>query len=71
LLNYTREVDKAFEGAQLTLHLTEWQEYRDLDPLRLAGLATTPHILDARNTLDIDHWRSAGWTVRAMGRPAR
>lgn len=71
LLNYTREVDKAFEGAQLALHLTEWQEYRNLDPRRLANLATTPQILDARNTLDIDHWRTSGWTVRAMGRPAR
>jgi UDPglucose 6-dehydrogenase len=71
LLNYTTEVHKAFEGAQLTIHLTEWQEYRELDPLHLSTLVTAPQILDARNTLDIDHWRSAGWTVRAMGRPAR
>ncbi|RKR30542.1 UDP-glucose dehydrogenase family protein [Arthrobacter oryzae] len=71
LLNYTSEVHKAFEGAELAVHLTEWQEYRDLDPLHLATLVTTPHILDARNALDIDHWRAAGWTVRAMGRPAR
>ena len=71
LLNYTSEVNKAFEGAELAVHLTEWQEYRDLDPLHLSTLVTTPHILDARNALDIDHWRAAGWTVRAMGRPAR
>jgi UDPglucose 6-dehydrogenase len=71
LLNYTTEVHKAFEGAQLTIHLTEWQEYRELDPLHLSTLVTAPQILDARNSLDIDHWRSAGWTVRAMGRPAR
>ena len=71
MLNYTSEVNKAFEGAELAVHLTEWQEYRDLDPLHLSTLVTTPHILDARNALDIDHWRAAGWTVRAMGRPAR
>lgn len=71
LLNYTTEVLKVFEGAQLAIHLTEWQEYRELDPLHLSTLVTTPQILDARNTLDIDYWRSAGWTVRAMGRPAR
>ncbi|MCW2763303.1 MAG: UDP-glucose/GDP-mannose dehydrogenase family protein, partial [Marmoricola sp.] len=71
LLNYTTEVHKAFEGAQLTIHLTEWQEYRDLDPLHLSTLVTAPNILDARNALDIDHWRSAGWVIRAMGRPAR
>lgn len=71
LLSYTSEVHKAFEGAELAVHLTEWQEYRDLDPLHLSTLVTTPHILDARNALDIDHWRAGGWTVRAMGRPAR
>lgn len=70
-LNYTTEVQKAFEGAELAIHLTEWQEYRRLDPAHLSTLVTTPQILDARNALDIDHWRAAGWTVRAMGRPAR
>jgi UDPglucose 6-dehydrogenase len=70
-LNYTTEVDKVLEGAELTLHLTEWQEYRQLDPAHLSTLVTAPCILDARNTLDIDHWRAAGWTVRAMGRPSR
>jgi UDPglucose 6-dehydrogenase len=71
LLNYTTDVQKTFEGSELVIHLTEWQEYRDLDPLQLSALVSAPHILDARNTLDIDLWRSAGWTVRAMGRPAR
>lgn len=70
-LNYTTEVEKALEGAELTLHLTEWQEYRQLDPTHLSTLVTSPCILDARNALDIDHWRAAGWTVRAMGRPSR
>lgn len=71
LLNYTTEVHKAFEGAQLAVHLTEWQEYRELDPWHISTLVTATQILDARNTLDIDNWRSAGWTVRAMGRPTR
>ena len=71
LLSYTSEIDKAFEGAELAVHLTEWQEYRGLDPLHMFKLVTAPQILDARNTLDIDLWRSAGWTVRAMGRPTR
>jgi UDPglucose 6-dehydrogenase len=70
-LNYTHEVQKAFEGCELVVHLTEWQEYRNLDAVQLFGLATTPQILDARNMLDIDYWRDSGWTVRAMGRPFR
>jgi UDPglucose 6-dehydrogenase len=71
LLNYTAEAQKAFEGAQLAVHLTEWQEYRELDAAKLSRLVTTPQILDARNTLDVDYWRSCGWAFRAMGRPAR
>jgi UDPglucose 6-dehydrogenase len=70
-LNYTTDIDKAFEAAELAVHLTEWPEYRQLNPARLSVLVKTPKILDARNTLDIDHWRKAGWTIRAMGRPAR
>lgn len=70
-LNYSYEVQKAFEGCELALHLTEWQEYRDLDAAYLFNLASSPLILDARNMLDIDYWRKSGWTVRAMGRPTR
>ena len=70
-LNYTTEVDKVFDGAQLTVHLTEWQEYRQLDLTMVSRLVSAPRILDTRNTLDIDQWRAAGWTVRAMGRPTR
>ncbi len=70
-LDYAPEVSKACESAVLVLHLTEWMEYRELDPATLAGLVGTPRILDARNVLDIDVWRAAGWKVRALGRPVR
>lgn len=70
-LNYTYEISKAFEGCELAVHLTEWNEYRSLDAGLLFNLAATPQILDARNILDIDYWRRSGWTVRAMGRPSR
>lgn len=67
--DYTTDVLKAVEGSDVVLHLTEWKEYGDLDPTKLTGLVRTPHLLDARNALNIDRWRSAGWTVRALGRP--
>jgi UDPglucose 6-dehydrogenase len=70
-LDYTTDIEKAVEGAHLVIHATEWQHYRDLDPASLLELVTTPQVIDTRNTLDIDRWRAAGWSVRAMGRPAR
>ena len=35
-LDYALDVEKACERADLVLHLTEWQQYRDLDPAVLA-----------------------------------
>jgi UDPglucose 6-dehydrogenase len=70
-LDYTSEVSKAVEGSDLVLHLTEWQQYRDLDPHALADLPRVPRVLDGRNVLDVDLWRRGGWAVRALGRPLR
>ncbi|MEU1330424.1 UDP-glucose/GDP-mannose dehydrogenase family protein [Streptomyces sp. NPDC005865] len=68
-LGYADTALEAVRGADVVLHLTEWQEFRDLDPAELAAAATTPLILDGRNALNPTSWRTAGWTYRAMGRP--
>ena len=60
---------KACEGADIVLHLTEWDEYRELDPAALLHLVRSPRIFDGRNVLPLDKWQEAGWTVRSMGRP--
>ncbi|MFH8562603.1 UDP-glucose dehydrogenase family protein [Streptomyces sp. NPDC017988] len=69
-LGYADSAMDAVRGADVVLHLTEWREFRELDPAALASVATTPVILDGRNALDPQAWRAAGWTYRAMGRPA-
>jgi len=68
-LDYQPEVMAALGGADLVLHATEWAEYRELDPVAVAGVARGRHVIDARNTLDPVAWRAAGWTYRALGRP--
>jgi UDPglucose 6-dehydrogenase len=67
-LDYALEIEKACERADLVLHLTEWREYREIDPAQLTAVVRTPRILDGRNALDVPQWRRAGWTVRALGR---
>ncbi|WP_407561304.1 UDP-glucose dehydrogenase family protein [Streptomyces sp. 184] len=69
-LRYADSAEDAVRGADIVLHLTEWSEFRNLDPHRLARAAATAHLIDGRNTLDPAPWRAAGWTFRAMGRPA-
>ncbi|MEU3742060.1 UDP-glucose/GDP-mannose dehydrogenase family protein [Streptomyces sp. NPDC032198] len=68
-LAYALDVDKACEDADLVLHLTDWPEYRDIDPAALAALVRSPVLLDARNRLDPERWSAAGWAVHAPGRP--
>jgi UDPglucose 6-dehydrogenase len=62
-------VSDAAEGADLILHLTEWSDYRAIDPAALARVVAHPVIIDARCCLDAGLWREAGWTVHVLGRP--
>ena len=68
-LAYAPSVAAAVERADVVLHLTEWREFRELDPAALADLVAHRRILDGRNALDPELWRKAGWTYRALGRP--
>ncbi|MEV1067526.1 UDP-glucose/GDP-mannose dehydrogenase family protein [Streptomyces sp. NPDC050263] len=68
-LGYADSALEAVRGADVVLHLTEWREFRELDPAALGEVATSRLILDGRNALDPALWRKAGWTYRAMGRP--
>ncbi|MEU2118784.1 UDP-glucose dehydrogenase family protein [Streptomyces sp. NPDC058700] len=68
-LGYADTAREAVRGADVVLHLTEWREFRELDPAELVDLVAAPVLLDGRNALDAERWRAAGWTYRAMGRP--
>jgi UDPglucose 6-dehydrogenase len=61
-------VEEAVTDADLVLVLTDWSEFSSLDPVGLAGLVSTPRVLDGRLVLDPVKWRAAGWTVYALGR---
>jgi UDPglucose 6-dehydrogenase len=68
-LRYAASVSQAAERADVVLHLTEWADYRAIDPAALATVVTQRTVIDARCALDIDQWRAAGWSVRVLGRP--
>ncbi|MDN4645136.1 UDP-glucose dehydrogenase family protein [Arthrobacter sp. PsM3] len=68
-LQYEFDTEWAIQGADALLLLTEWPQYRGLDPYELAGMVGSPRILDGRNVLDAAKWRAAGWTYRGLGRP--
>lgn len=68
-LQYELDTENAVTAADAILLLTEWREYRDLDPYALAGLVRNARILDGRNVLDPTKWRAAGWAYKGLGRP--
>ena len=68
-LSYADSAEEAAAGADLVLLLTEWEEYRTIDPEALSDLVSAKRMLDGRNALDPVRWRAAGWTYRALGRP--
>ncbi|ELT45969.1 UDP-glucose 6-dehydrogenase [Arthrobacter nitrophenolicus] len=68
-LHYEPNTESSVQRADAILLLTEWNEYRGLDPYELSRHVTSPRILDGRNVLDAAKWRAAGWIYRGLGRP--
>ena len=67
-LKYAEVVSDAVKDADLILHLTEWKEYRQIDPAALGSLVRSKIVIDGRNMLDRTLWRNAGWKFHALGR---
>ena len=68
-LDYAETARAAARDADLLLHLTEWPEFREVDPEELGSVVRRRQVIDGRNKLDLHAWRDAGWTVRPLGRP--
>lgn len=68
-IDYKATVEEAVAGADAIVLLTEWREYRDLDPVAVASLTDARLVIDGRNCLDPAAWRSAGFTYVGLGRP--
>jgi len=69
-LTYADSVMEAAVGADVVVLLTEWEAFRAIEPAALNDVVRGRHIIDGRHALDQDAWTHAGWTYRALGRPA-
>jgi len=68
-LEYAESAESAAREVDVLLLLTEWPEFRNLDPSLLGKTVAERKIADGRNTLVPEVWREAGWDYRALGRP--
>jgi UDPglucose 6-dehydrogenase len=69
-LDVVDSAQEAAERADAVLLLTEWTQFRELDPVTFGTVVSKKRVLDGRNALDRDRWEAAGWTYRALGRRA-
>jgi UDPglucose 6-dehydrogenase len=47
---------------------TEWPEFALLNPTKIGKVVRSKHMIDARNVLDANMWKTAGFTYQGVGR---
>ncbi|GAA4065684.1 UDP-glucose/GDP-mannose dehydrogenase family protein [Actinomadura miaoliensis] len=67
-LRYGENALDVARDADVVVLLTEWSEFREIDPDALAEVVAHRRIVDGRHALDATRWREAGWEYRALGR---
>ncbi|MGO2467634.1 MAG: UDP-glucose dehydrogenase family protein [Microbacterium gubbeenense] len=67
-LNYADSLETALDGSEAVVVVTEWKQFKALDPAETLAKVARPVIFDGRNILDPAAWRDAGWTYTGMGR---
>jgi UDPglucose 6-dehydrogenase len=58
----------ACEGADVLAVLTEWDEFRWLEPTKVADAMTGRGVVDGRNLLERNPWQRAGFHYQGVGR---
>ena len=58
----------ATAGADVLAVLTEWDDFRWLEPDKVAEVMTGRKVIDGRNLLDRSDWQRAGFTHQGLGR---
>ncbi len=67
-LTFSVSMMDAVRDADVVVVSTEWKEFRQADPVELRSHCRGDLVIDARNCLDVESWKAAGWRYRGMGR---
>ena len=68
-LIYCKDAWSCLAGADVAAVLTEWSEFRTLDPRRIKEAMSQPILVDLRNIYDPALMRAAGLIYSSVGRP--
>ncbi|MGW5651033.1 UDP-glucose dehydrogenase family protein [Streptomyces humi] len=67
-LTYGTDALQAAADADVVVLLTEWTQFREIDPEVMGSVVNRRRVVDGRHALDPVRWRAAGWEYRALGR---
>ncbi|HLG68953.1 MAG TPA: UDP-glucose/GDP-mannose dehydrogenase family protein [Chloroflexota bacterium] len=67
-VEYCRDAYQVAKDADALMIVTEWNEFKQLDMMRLKAAMRSPVILDGRNIYDGNTLRELGFTYRGTGR---
>jgi UDPglucose 6-dehydrogenase len=70
-IDYCRSAAEVARGAHALLLVTEWDEFRKLDWVKLRQSMEVPVLVDGRNLLDPARMQEAGFEYFSMGRGTR
>jgi UDPglucose 6-dehydrogenase len=65
---YADDEYTAVKGADALVFVTEWNQFRALDLLRIRDLMTTPKVADLRNIYEPEDMREMGFEYVGVGR---
>ena len=66
---FAKTAYEAATGADVLVVITEWHEFRGLDPRRIKEAMRQPRIVDLRNIFNPDEMRGFGFAYESIGRP--
>lgn len=67
-IKYTKDSYETIEESDLLIILTEWNEFKELDFVKMKSLMNQPLIVDGRNIYDPEKMESLGFTYIGVGR---
>jgi UDPglucose 6-dehydrogenase len=66
-MKVSADIKQNVTGADAIVLLTEWQEFKEIDPKEISDLVTQKIIIDSRNLLNKNKWEKAGFTFIGNG----
>lgn len=66
-MKVSADIKQNVTGTDAIVLLTEWQEFKEIDPKEISDLVTQKIIIDSRNLLNKNKWEKAGFTFIGNG----